>query len=685
MAAWTPSQIPTEMWSKFGKPVNVWNGRTTPTNVWGPPHIVMPSGPSGVSITVLDGVPIGRVVGEFIVTGGAGTYTFAFNSNPGALFAISGNQIQVNNILPLGETTVIVHADNGVGSTADQSFTFDVISTSQSWVPGLRPFRSDSAANQVLPVGSIYTQVNWPPNFDTDPSTGFQNYFFGNKFNLDNPSPDETTVCSFLAPNSWGNPTQIINQIMTSGFSGRTGDPDNEGASMSGTICTSLYNFTRTSDAAATCGGYAFCDILDDTGFGDPSTGHGAGVVATGSSMMLGSMLKEEFTRYGAFNHWIGFNVIVSLCAPGFTLPAISGDGGSSNGLFCEGTLLAIPATTPVPDGLSVYGLALFNTLRDYGAWAFDQGGSFGPYGCHVTSNPSGSWSDADIPLVISDINLLWPLLYKIGPPLDGILVNLSAYSVCAPQLQTAAYAGALLSVTRDSDSMSLDIGKVNLPSHLLDATSMINFCAGTVGRVSKYYNQITGHADFISAGAAAPIIVQSGAAKVINSVPAMLFDGTSNYLKATGSSSIYPGSQVYLNAIVQIADHAAGYAVFGSDASGGLELRIDTSTGFVHLLNNTGTSIGVSATAVAVNTPTLIEASYVPGTGVFKIWQGGTQTATGTNIVSVASGNVLLGRGSASSTDYFKGLIGAFMVTSLMPSNPQFSVANGLKNFWGA
>jgi hypothetical protein len=570
-------------------------------------------------------------------------------------------------------------------SKAFKALAFSPGSSADTWVPGMRPFSTTSPANLPLPSGTIYTPVPW------DPSTGF-NYYTGIKFYYDIPAPSVTTVVSWLAPAGWGNPQQTFHRVMTPGFTGHgagTNDPDNEAVSFAGNNCLSIFNFTRTSDTTATSGPYGHCNIVYDNGFG--ARGHGVGVVAAGNSLMLGALIKEEFTA-GPINHMIGMSIVPQYCnagTPNYYPPAINGDGNSGNGFIMEGQIMAIPPGTSMPSGLSIHGQKMFTAMQTYGVFIFDTSGSTTPY-CGVgTSNLSTSWTGNDIGLLIKDVNILIPLLYKTGFPLDGLLNTIAIWETCGPQLQLVRYTGPLMHVTRDSDSTGQDFSPVPGASGLLDSTAISTFCSGTIGRVSAYYGQVTNVASFASAGSAAPIIYQSGAFKTINGHPALSFDGSSNYLKASGSSSVFPppsSGTVYLNAVLQVTDRSANYGIFGSDAANGLELRIDSTTGFVRLLKNGGATIGVSSTAVALNAPTVIEATYNSTTGVFNIWQNRTQTATGKNLVAVTQGNILLGAGGPSNTDLFKGLIGSWLITSPygMPARPQYVINHYQQNFWG-
>jgi hypothetical protein len=66
----------------------------------------------------------GTVIGTLSVANGiAGTYTFTFTSNPGALFQIVGSSLQVlSATIAVGTYPVIIHAVNGA-SVIDTPFT----------------------------------------------------------------------------------------------------------------------------------------------------------------------------------------------------------------------------------------------------------------------------------------------------------------------------------------------------------------------------------------------------------------------------------------------------------------------------------------------------------------------------------------------------------------------------------
>lgn len=730
-------------------------------------------------IRVLDSVPIGGVVAEFFVPEGAG-FTWSLTSNPGNGFAFSGNQLAVDNVLSLGLVTLGIQATNGV-ITRTGNFTFDVVSVSRSFVMGATAFPS-SIANMPYaewqPVSQVWP-VNMPPAHATHPPFGFENYFATVKFPVNCQPPVTSPVCSFTGPAGWGWPLANFNKLMISSFTGN-GDPDNEAIDIdeSDGTCLSLDKFTRTSDTTATLETYAQDNIITGNGFGDSLAGRGAGTVASGTSNYLGALVKQEVAK-GAINHFLA----IALCGtatttslinsgPAYT-PAISNDGGGPDGFAVEGMLLAIDPNASMPGGLSTeFGAILFNCFKDYGAFVLDGAGSNSLYAASDVADPANSWTGDDLTKIISDFNVLGPMLSKVGCYLDGIENSSGVQFQCGPRQALRRYSGQIASAhlsssgggyqagtytnvpigvpkggigkgalativvgvgltvtsvtltsggqnyshgdvlscapvsigffgsgftyTVDSISsgnsmtVSRDSGgtqNIGFTNGFLDNTSLSSFCTGTTGRVAGYNDSVGNFGPAAPTGTA-PIIFQSGALVTMGGKPAMLFDGISNILKVPSSSSIISGigsDLLYFCATVQVSDRAASYGLIGSDASGGVELRIDITTGFVRLRLNSGTSIGVSATAVALNSPTCIEATYNPTTGAFVIFQNRTQTASGTNLQSLTAGNILIGAGG-SAADLFKGLIGDCLIATpaSLLSNSQYTINRSAQQYWG-
>jgi hypothetical protein len=235
--------------------------------------------------------------------------------------------------------------------------------------------------------------------------------------------------------------------------------------------------------------------------------------------------------------------------------------------------------------------------------------------------------------------------------------------------------------VTRDSDSTSSNITSDGTVKGLLNSTALSTFCSGTTGRATQLGNQI-GLANFISGGAAVPIIYQSGAIENLNGIPAPKFNGTSNFYAMAGSSGNWPGTTVYFNAVFQVDDLLADYYIFGSDVSGGLALKIAATTGIPTLCTNTGTLIGQPFASIAAGSVYEIGVRHTAG-ATWSMQLNGSAAGSGTTAVSATAGNILLGQAGPTATGFFKGHIPDAMVTSSMANSPQYSIENGLALFY--
>jgi hypothetical protein len=575
-----------------------------------------------------------------------------------------------------------------------------------NWVPGDRPFAASSPINQPLPANSILTPLPWPA-YDGS------NRWVSAKivFDIPNLATAPFRVIDLLNF-SWNLPPgNLAPRQMTSGFTYTTisGDTDHEVCSIIGNDCASYWLFDSggipTSDTVGDCEAVGFSDLVVDSGFGTPPVGStlNAGVYGSGQSCFAGLQLKEEYVKQGAINHVVAIscqNFLVNA-NPGL-FPAIANDGSSTNGFFVECQLLAIPAGTTMPSGLTSFGQILFTTLQNYGAMVSD----FGPttafyYGLSYNA-PSGSFNGDDLygvpqfssnPSLLNDAIALIPLLQKVGYVFDGFQDVFTYVGTFSPQLSLLAYTGAAMHVTRDSGG-SQDINFTSAPQSLLDTASIASFGSGTTVRVATYYNPMkadpfnAGAIDFVSAGSLAPIIYQSGALVTANSRPAMLFDGATNYLKMAATSAFYPFTgTAYLHAVVQLTDYLANYTLDSGDTAGCLELRIDQTTGFVRLLANGGTTIGVSTGfQVPTSGPVLISATYDPS-GAYAIFINGivvVQSPTASH-VAITSANVQIGAGPGPA-GFFKGKILAAGVMFVAPpfNNVQTIIETYLANFFG-
>lgn len=76
---------------------------------------------------------LNTVIGALSVSGGTGTYTYSFTSNPGTLFNISGSDLRVTSTtIAAGSYPVTIQADNGAGSIVSKSFVLTATASATS-------------------------------------------------------------------------------------------------------------------------------------------------------------------------------------------------------------------------------------------------------------------------------------------------------------------------------------------------------------------------------------------------------------------------------------------------------------------------------------------------------------------------------------------------------------------------
>lgn len=567
------------------------------------------------------------------------------------------------------------------------------------WSPGDIPFASTSQINTPLPAGTpILQPILW------DISTGF-NYFASTKAYIDIPNISTAPTLSSIQNGTLGFPAGPYTRQMTSGFKGANtlsgaAGLDNEAISIIGTDYMEIWELWRNSDTTTSSNAGAMVDgfnILTDSGFGVSGV-KAAGVTAAFSAIMAGGLLKEEYTKTGSFQHMISFTGNSSYVNAGHPiLPAINNDGASTTGFLVEGCILSYPAGTPTPAGLDPIGTAIWNAIGTYGCYCNDSGGDTAfemvqvfdasQSGSTIPFSATTSWNTTDNGHIINAANIIFPLLWKTGFLLDGFAgpsgplgTLITAYG---PQVKFNNHlAQTLMVVKRDSDSTTSNITSNGTANGLLNNTGITSFCTGTIGRASQLGNQL-GTANLISGGTTTPIICQSGVIENVNSIPAPKFNGVSDFYAQASTSTLYPGTGIYINVSgVKLDDLLADYYIFGSDASGGLALKISATTGIPVLCTNTGTVIGQPFCSIASGSVYNFSVRYIPGTS-WSMQINANGVGSGSTAVSATAGNLLVGQAGPTATGFFKGHIADVTVTSSMASRPQYSIENGLANFY--
>lgn len=229
---------------------------------------------------------------------------------------------------------------------------------------------------------------------------------------------------------------------------------------------------------------------------------------------------------------------------------------------------------------------------------------------------------------------------------LDDYSGAAAAYSL---RLLSSTYTGDAIRVRRASDNTEQDIGFVN---NELDTSSLTSFCSGTDGFVKTWYDQSGNGYDATQTTAASqPQIVSSGSVILENGKPSLQFDGSDDYILASGtifSASLYsafvavtPSSISQDATFFQIGTSstnglAAGFGGLGTAAVIGSRLRASTQKGASESLSNTDmilySGIGI------VSTPT--NNGYLNNTAMTGVSQCRSTSSPLSQLVIGSSGN---------------------------------------------
>jgi hypothetical protein len=167
---------------------------------------------------------------------------------------------------------------------------------------------------------------------------------------------------------------------------------------------------------------------------------------------------------------------------------------------------------------------------------------------------------------------------------LDKISDAVAAYSL----RKIKATSTKAIRVRRSSDNTETDIGFVN---NALDITSLQNFVGNNDGLITKWYDQSGNNNDAVQATATnQPRIINTGVIDLVNSIPAIYFNGTSNHLYVPHNSTI--NLQNLSASFVQKGTRSAGAALesffqkgFDSVVSTGWQFYLRTNNPTIRML----------------------------------------------------------------------------------------------------
>jgi hypothetical protein len=211
-------------------------------------------------------------------------------------------------------------------------------------------------------------------------------------------------------PDSWGWPAATLHLRAPANIAPAAGT-DASVVLLSGGTSYDFWIFTKQSTSKWTARAYAESDIVNGSGFGTSSPFKGAGIRAAGTSGLAGEIYgSDELASANGIHHALavaGLPGVFCADAPlGYVAPAISGDSA------CEGPRVAIPASTPMPAGLSVPGQAVWNALKTYGGWSVDTVGGSAPV---VLNADPRSVPSSQVVALLNDLPKITPAVRMVN------------------------------------------------------------------------------------------------------------------------------------------------------------------------------------------------------------------------------------------------------------------------------
>ncbi len=236
------------------------------------------------------------------------------------------------------------------------------------------------------------------------------------------------------------------------------------------------------------------------------------------------------------------------------------------------------------------------------------------------------------------------------------------------------AYTGNAIKVRRSSDNTEQDIGfDVN---DNLDTSSLTSFCGAGNGFVTTWYDQ-SGNNNNLSQSTQAnqPLIVNSGNIITLNGKVTTLFDGTNDFLDATGVTTGNPKS-IFTT------------TKFNSIPTGEVVLFDSVSTNQCILLKSNANTmnLGFGTVALLINTPSTnyILYSILQNSTASNVYVNSSQVLTNTNIGSNAFNGLRLSAVRGTAGLFYNGNFSEYIIYDSNKSTDRTAIESNINTYYG-
>jgi hypothetical protein len=283
-------------------------------------------------------------------------------------------------------------------------------------------------------------------------------------------------------------------------------------------------------------------------------------------------------------------------------------------------------------------------------------------------------------------------------PPSGGGFVGAFDAPLAAPwrayslRRLLSAYSGPLVRVRRSSDDTTLDIGYNS--DGTLDSVALLAFTGANNGFVDRWYDQ-TGGGKHLEQGSltAQPSIVTAGVVNTLDSLPAVTFDGTNDYL-TTATAGLFDAAAATMGLVFSGAAVSNSVVVGESNNGGGgaLYRLLRSSTAAMNVQATNGS--GVSMWANSVSGDTTFDAAqhqvfYADSGSQINTWRD--NVAKHVALAAVRSGttpltnlNVGAHLNGGTPANFLNGKVQELVLWNSNQSVDRAAITTAQKTFWG-
>lgn len=301
-------------------------------------------------------------------------------------------------------------------------------------------------------------------------------------------------------------------------------------------------------------------------------------------------------------------------------------------------------------------------------------------------------WVGTVVPNNMQSIDMFFTADPSVGGGFTGAMDAFTfpwrAYSL---RRLLSVYTGPLIQVRRSSDDTTLDIG-FDLDGDL-DTAALLAFTGANNGFVSRWYDQ-SGSGAHLEQGTttAQPSLVTAGVVNLLDGLPAVTFDGTSDYL-TVASAGLYAAGAATMGIVFSGASSANSVVVGESNNAGGGALyrlmRSSTAAWNVQATNNTGALWANSAAGDTTFDAAQHQGFFADSGSQINTWRDGAPkhvalAATRSGVMTLSNLSMGAHLNGGTPTNFLNGKVQELVLWNSNQSVDRTGISDAQKTYWG-